>query len=157
MADDTYLWAETYDRALDGIFATQSEIAAAVVSQLGVTLLPQERQGVAVRPTENLDAYQAYLRGQELLNTPDYPRHALELALQMSERAVELDPEFAAAYALLSRATRSFAGVYDPTPARWAKPLAAPSSWTRPPLRATRPSGCTTSSFFTTRRERWTS
>ncbi len=121
VADDTHLWAETYDRALDGIFAIQSEIAAAVVKQLGVALLPQERQGVAARPTENLDAYQAYLRGWELLNTPDYPRGAVELAIQMFERAVELDPGFAAAHAALSGATSLFASVYDPTPARWAK------------------------------------
>ncbi len=117
VADDTHIWAESYDRALDGIFATQSEIAAAVVNQLGVTLMPQERQGVAVRPTANLDAYQAYLRGRELYSTPDYPRRALELAIQMFERAVELDPGFAAAHAALSRVISEFAETYDPTPA----------------------------------------
>jgi len=125
VADDTHLWAQSYDRALGGVFDTQSEIATAVVNQLGVTLLAHERQGVAVRPPENLDAYQAYLRGQELLNTPDYPREAMELGIQMFQRAVELDPGFAAAYAALSRANCLFAAIYDPTPARRAKALEA--------------------------------
>jgi TolB-like protein len=122
VADDTHLWAQSYERDLEGIFETQSEIAQAVVDQLGVTLLPHERSGVESRPTQSLAAYQAYLRGRELLANLDYPREDLELAVEMLERAVDLDPEFVGAHAELSRAhTRMFYVDYDSTPERLEK------------------------------------
>jgi len=101
--DDTQLWAESYDRLLDDIFAVQSEIAEQVVGQLGVALLPDEQQALETRPTENMEAYQAYLRGLERHSSPDHWRDPRPEA-QMFERAVALDPAFGAAHALLSEA-----------------------------------------------------
>jgi TolB-like protein len=119
VADDTHLWAESYDRVLEDFFAAQSEIAQAVVEQLGVTLLPEEQKGVAARPTENMEAYQAYLRGQKYLSDPSYDREPLELARQMFQRAVELDPGFAAAHAgLAATNVVLYDSGFDPTPKR---------------------------------------
>ena len=103
VSDDTALWAETYDRTIDDIFEIQSEIAEKVIEQLGVTLLDRERRAVDARPTENLEAYQAYLQGlrnrtQGAVNFTD-----LKMQMQMFERAVELDPDFALAHAELSQ------------------------------------------------------
>ena len=63
VSDDTHLWAETYDRVIEDIFAVQSEIAEKIIGQLGVTMLDRERDIVEARPTENLLAYETYLRG----------------------------------------------------------------------------------------------
>ncbi|MFQ5524706.1 MAG: protein kinase [Thermoanaerobaculia bacterium] len=101
VADDTHLWAGQYDEVLEDIFAVQSEIALEVSEQLGVTLGVPEREALEARPTENLEAYQAYLRGRSLLG-----RIGGELrsppAAESFERAVELDPGFVLAWAELS-------------------------------------------------------
>jgi len=100
--DDTQLWSETYDRVIDDIFAVQSDIASRVIDQLGLTLLPRERESMAARPTDNLDAYQAYLRGLDQTGRLTYSSEARRLEIEMFERAVELDPQFAQAWAALS-------------------------------------------------------
>jgi non-specific serine/threonine protein kinase len=102
-SDDTQLWSERYDRVLDDIFVVQSEIAAQVVQKLGVTLLVDDQQIIAGKPTENLEAYDYYLRGNDYTARQDNLKDA-EIAIQMYEKAVELDPNFAVAYAALSRA-----------------------------------------------------
>ncbi len=117
VSDDTHLWADSYDRVLEDVFASQSEIAGAVVEELGITLIPEEQQALAARPTESLEAYQAYLRGLEHLNDPDATRESLSLAVQSFERAVELDPSFVAAHASLARA-HLYLSQYDRTPER---------------------------------------
>jgi serine/threonine-protein kinase len=104
VADDTHMWADSYDRVLDDVFAIQSEIAEAVVGQLGVALLPVEREALTARPTESLEAHQAYLRGIEYFDDPDYAKESWELAVRMFERAVGHDPTFVAAHARLSEA-----------------------------------------------------
>ncbi|MEE9554054.1 MAG: protein kinase [candidate division Zixibacteria bacterium] len=103
VSDDTHLWSERYDRVLDDIFDVQSEIAERVIEQLNIALLEPERRIVEAKPTSNLDAYQAYLRGLEYAGRPDYAEEDFRLAVQMFERAVELDGDFALAYADLSR------------------------------------------------------
>lgn len=100
VVDDTSIWAESYDSPMDDIFAVQSTIAGQVIDALGVVLAGSERETVQSRPTENQEAYRAYLRGIDaLLEAPTEP-----LAEEMFERAVELDPGFAFAWAGLSRA-----------------------------------------------------
>jgi serine/threonine protein kinase/tetratricopeptide (TPR) repeat protein len=99
VADDTHLWSDRYDRELEDIFDVQSEIAEQVIEQLNVTLVAPERAAINVRPTDNLDAYNAFLRGKEYANRPSYLRRNFDLALQMFMRAVELDPKFALAWA----------------------------------------------------------
>ena len=102
VADDIHLWADTYDEDMTEVFRVQSDIAERVANALNVTLLEPERQALAAAPTDNLEAYEYFLRGNEFLNE----RSSLEparLAIRMYERSVELDPGFAAAWAGLSR------------------------------------------------------
>jgi TolB-like protein/Flp pilus assembly protein TadD len=103
VADDSHLWSERYDRVLDDILEVQADIAKAVVTSLDVTLLEPERQAIEARLTDNLEAYQAYLRGLDYLDEQDLSMRS-ERAIPMFQRAVELDPEFAAAHARLSMA-----------------------------------------------------
>ncbi len=100
-------------------FAVQSEIAGAVVGQLGVALLPDEQRAIATRPTESLEAYQAYLRGLEYYWDPDFTKESYELAVRMFERAVGHDPAFVAAHGFLSEAHSALYWFwYDRSPGR---------------------------------------
>ncbi|MGB5296948.1 MAG: protein kinase, partial [Thermoanaerobaculia bacterium] len=101
--DDTNLWAETYDRVLDDVFEVQSEIAKKVTDQLGVTLVGSELAAIELQPTENVDAYQAYLQARYYATRPHFTYENWSHALAAWERAVELDPEFALAHAELAR------------------------------------------------------
>ncbi|MFH2052633.1 MAG: protein kinase [bacterium] len=100
VANDTGIWGETYDSDMDDIFQVQTEIATQVIESLGVVLVAGHSATSEEQPTANPDAYQAYLRGQNALEREPTG----ELAQQMFERAVELDPDFAQAWAWLSRA-----------------------------------------------------
>jgi TolB-like protein/Flp pilus assembly protein TadD len=104
VADDTHIWTDRYERVLRDIFTVQSEIAARVVGELNVTLIDPEREALRAQPTANMDAYQAYLRGRDYLGRLGMSVEHLRLAIQMFQRAVELDPKFALAYAALGRA-----------------------------------------------------
>ena len=103
VADDSYLWAETYDRVLDDVFEIQSEIAQEVTRGLGVTLGKGKKGPVGARPTDNLEAYQAYLRGRYWASRPHFTYENWERSMRAFERAVELDPTFALAHAELAR------------------------------------------------------
>jgi serine/threonine protein kinase/tetratricopeptide (TPR) repeat protein len=104
VSDDTHLWTERYDEQLDEIFAVQSNIAEEVVRELNVSLLEPEKQNLAERPTEDLDAYQAYLKGLEYSERGVYSEEDRRLRVKLFQRAVELDSNFALAWAALSRA-----------------------------------------------------
>lgn len=104
VSDDTHLWSEPYDRVIQDIFQIQSDIAQNVVEHLGLTLLERGHPAVEARPTANLDAYQAYLQGQYYAGQPHFASENWNKAIQSFQRAVELDPEFALAYATLSEA-----------------------------------------------------
>ncbi|MGB6362580.1 MAG: serine/threonine-protein kinase, partial [Thermoanaerobaculia bacterium] len=104
VADDSQLWSSTYDRIIDDIFEVQSDIASKVIDELGITLLEPEQRAVESRPTANIEAYQAYLRGLEYANHPDFTELNMRLAVEMFQRASELDPAFAQAHAWLSHA-----------------------------------------------------
>jgi TolB-like protein/Flp pilus assembly protein TadD len=122
VADDTHLWADSYERELDDIFAIQSGIAQMVVSQLGATLLPDEQQALDSRPTESMEAYQAYLMGVAQRTHVRRSPESVDVAVQMFERAVAHDPSFVEAYAQLAR-DHLFAYWmgWDRTPERLAK------------------------------------
>jgi adenylate cyclase len=94
---DGHIWAERYDRDLTDIFAVQDEIAKAIVDQLKVKLLPEEKKEIEKTPTENVEAYTNYLRGRQFLHTST--KSSLTLGRRMFARAVQLDPRFARAYA----------------------------------------------------------
>jgi TolB-like protein/Tfp pilus assembly protein PilF len=103
VADDAHVWADTYDDEMSEIFRVQSEIAEQVAQALDITLLEPERRSLRRRPTQNLEAYEYYLRGNESWRQSLWPV-AARAAADAYARAVELDPDFAVAYAALSRA-----------------------------------------------------
>jgi serine/threonine protein kinase/Tfp pilus assembly protein PilF len=102
VANDSHLWAETFDRRLTDIFSVESEVAKAIADQLRAHLSGQEEQVIAARPTDNPEAYDAYLRGLAYtLKTGPSPADALG-AQKCLKEAVRLDPNFALSWALLS-------------------------------------------------------
>src|SRR5438105_3743392 len=101
-ANDSHLWADTYDRRLTDIFSVESEVAKAIADQLQVHLTGREKQVIAAKPTDNPKAYDAYLRGLAYtLKTQNTPENYLG-AQKYFKEAVRLDPKFALAWALLS-------------------------------------------------------
>jgi TolB-like protein/Flp pilus assembly protein TadD len=99
---DSHVWADTFDRKLTDIFLVESDIANAIADQLQVHLTGQEKQVIAAKPTDNPEAYDAYLRGLAYtLRTQNTPANYLG-AQKYFREAVRLDPKFALAWALLS-------------------------------------------------------
>ena len=103
---DFPLWSERFDREMKDVFEVQDEIARKIAEALRVTLSPQELEALAVKPTENLQAYDLFLRGKRYARRQT--RQDLEFALQMFENAVALDPSFALAYAACANACAMF-------------------------------------------------
>src|SRR5437660_405958 len=102
-ANDSHLWADTFDRKLTDIFSVESEVAKAIAEQLQAKLTGQEEQLIAARPTANPDAYDAYLRGLAYTLKAGGVTPANSLGAQKYLReAVRLDPKFAVSWALLS-------------------------------------------------------
>jgi tetratricopeptide (TPR) repeat protein len=101
---DSHLWAETYDRKLSDIFGVESEIAKGIAESLQAKLTGREEQELAAKPTNNPEAYDAYLRGLAFEARGWYPIDPMWKAISFYERAVQLDPNFALAWARLSRA-----------------------------------------------------
>ena len=101
-ANDSHLWADTFDRKLTDIFSVETEVAKAIADQLRVKLTGQEEQVIAAKPTDNPEAYDAYLRGLAYtLKTGNTQANSLG-AQRFLREAVRLDPKFALAWALLS-------------------------------------------------------
>jgi len=98
------LWAETYDRKLSDIFVIESEIAKGIAESLQATLTGREEQALAAKPTNNPEAYDAYLRGLAFEARSNYSSDALFKAIDFYGLAVRLDPNFALAWARLSGA-----------------------------------------------------
>jgi serine/threonine protein kinase/cytochrome c-type biogenesis protein CcmH/NrfG len=94
------LWAERYDREMEDVFEVQDEIARAIAQAFRITLSPQEQKAIAAKPTQNVEAYDYYLRGRSYARRVN--RADLELAMEMYERAIRIDPKFALAYAGLA-------------------------------------------------------
>src|SRR5712671_6525177 len=101
-ANDSHLWADTFDRKLTDIFSVESEVAKAIADQLRAKLTGREEQVIGAKPTDNPEAYDAYLRGLAYsLKTQTTPANALGAQKYLRE-AVRLDPKFALSWALLS-------------------------------------------------------
>ena len=109
--DGYHLWAERFDRQVEDIFDLQNEVSQKIVDALKVSLSPSERQLLTQKPTDDLRAYDFYMRGRELLYRKG--RRSTESAIKMFESAVELDPGFASAYAGLAEAYSSMYEWYD--------------------------------------------
>ncbi len=95
--DGSHVWADRYDRELTDIFAIQDEITHAIVDQLKVKLLPEEKKAIETAPTENVEAYTYYLRGRQFSHMCSMSY--VLLARRMFTKATELDPHYARAYA----------------------------------------------------------
>jgi TolB-like protein/Flp pilus assembly protein TadD len=96
------LWAETYDRLLSDIFIVETEIAKGIAESLQAKLTEREEQALAAKPTNNSEAYDAYLRGLVFEEGSNYSSDAVFKAIDFYELAVRLDPNFALAWARLS-------------------------------------------------------
>jgi TolB-like protein/thioredoxin-like negative regulator of GroEL len=115
-ATDEHLWAESYNRKLDDVFGVEGEVATTIADQLQAKLTGAEKRELAARPTNNPDAYAAYLRGSAGHWTDN--QTSLQAAIHFFEQAVQLDPQFAQAWASLSRAHSLMFFHYDKTPSR---------------------------------------
>jgi TolB-like protein/class 3 adenylate cyclase/Flp pilus assembly protein TadD len=100
-ANDSHLWADTFDRKLTDIFSVESEVAKAIADQLRAKLTGQEEQVITAKPTDNIQAYEAYLRGLAYRLKPSNTANSLGAQKYLRE-AVRLDGKFALAWALLS-------------------------------------------------------
>jgi len=113
------LWGETYDRKLSDIFAVESEIAKGIAASLQARLTGHEEQALAAKPTNNPQAYDAYLRGLAFEARSNYSSDALFKAIDYYDMAVRLDPNFALAWARLSGVhALLYSNRRDTTPAR---------------------------------------
>lgn len=102
-ASDDHLWSQTYDREKEDVFAIQSEIAQAIAQSLQAELSPEEQEALGTEPTDNLEAYDAYLQGRFHTDRRENREDALR-AVELYETAVDLDPGFAVAHAALAQA-----------------------------------------------------
>jgi serine/threonine protein kinase/Tfp pilus assembly protein PilF len=103
---DFPLWSERYDREMKDVFEVQDEIARKIAQALRITLSPQEQEALAAKPTENMEAYDLYLRGKSYARR--LTRQDMEFALQMFENAVAQDPNFALAHAAIANVCAEF-------------------------------------------------
>jgi serine/threonine protein kinase/Flp pilus assembly protein TadD len=118
---DKTIWADSFDRDLTDIFAVQGEVAKTIATKLAATLSPEEKRNIEKKPTENLDAYDLYLRAKELINRADVAnilgdaKKPFEDAIHLLDQAVQLDPKFTLAYC---RSAYAHDQLYlsDPTP-----------------------------------------
>ncbi len=121
VSDDTHVWASIYDEALSEVFQVQSDISENVVEALDIALLEPERESLGAKLTEDLRAYDYYLRGIDYYNR-SFDEKDLRIAVQMYDKAVEFDPGFAQAYAAVSIVhSELFWFHYDRTEERLAK------------------------------------
>ena len=100
-ATDEHVWAESYNRKLDDVFAVEGEVASAIAEQLSAKLSGTEQKAVTAKPTENAAAYDAYLRGLAIEHN-NYGYETYQKVARNYAQAVELDPKFALAWARLS-------------------------------------------------------
>jgi len=113
VADGYHLWSETYDRQMTDVFAVQDEIAAAVVAALKIRLLPQQHANAAQHRSANPQAYDQYLLGRQYFSRVS--AEDVHLAVAAYEKAIALDPGFAAAFAGLASAEQLIGAAYSAT------------------------------------------
>jgi serine/threonine protein kinase len=132
--NDTQLWAEHYDRDVADVFAVQTEIAQRIADQLKANLSPEEKAAIAERPTTDLVAYAYYTKAQEIdvwSNWEGWEKSANQ-KVELLEKAVQRDPNFALAYCVLAKTQLYLA--HDPKHLELAKKAAEAALWVRPDL-----------------------
>jgi hypothetical protein len=122
--NDRTIWADSYDRDLSDIFAIQSDVAQTIASKLTATLSPGEKKSIEQKPTENLEAYDLYLRANEVISNSTgetfKSKDDLLEAVVFLEKAVRSDPNFALAYCASASANDLLYWWFDQTPERLA-------------------------------------
>jgi len=104
-SNDSHVWGERYDRDLNDIFAVQDEISHAIVDALKVKLLPEEKKAIERHGTDNVDAYNVFLMARQTYSTGyEADPRRLDAIIRMCQRAVEIDPNYADAWALIALA-----------------------------------------------------
>lgn len=117
-ADNSHLWAESFDRKVTDILSVESEIAKTIADQLQAKLTRREKQTIAARPTENSQAYETYLRGLAYAQRSGFTSENVLAARNYFKQAVSLDPKFALAWAALARINSlGYGGTFPPTAA----------------------------------------
>jgi TolB-like protein/Flp pilus assembly protein TadD len=119
--NDEHIWAEDYDRDLTDVFAIQTDLAQKIAAALQAKLSPNEKARLDRRPTQNSDAYLLFVQAHDYFNRPDKPRETTLKAEQLFEQAINLDRNFAAAYAGLSMVESWLYHDSDPVPVRREK------------------------------------
>ena len=118
--NDEHMWAEDYDRDLTDVFAIQTDLAQKIANELRAKLSPSEKQQIERRPTENGEAYLAFVQAHNLQNAfEDFEK--LKRSEQLYERAINLDPNFALAFARYSQLESWIVHTFDPTRERREK------------------------------------
>ena len=120
-SNDRHLWAQIYDRELTDVFAIQSDLAQEIASALKATLAPGEQERIGRKPTQNGDAYLLYLEAHEIFGRPDRHHDDLARVETLYEKAIQLDPNFALAYARLSQVESWMFYAVEPLPAHAQK------------------------------------
>jgi TolB-like protein/Flp pilus assembly protein TadD len=123
--NDEHIWAEDYDGDLTDVFAIQTDLAQKIVRELQAKLSPAEKAQIERKPTENSEAYLAFVQAHDLFTHPDKLRADIEKAEQLFEQATRLDPNFAGAFAGLACIHDWIYHAFDPTPTRKEKARAA--------------------------------
>ena len=118
---DEHLWANDYDRDLTDVFAIQTDLAQKIAGELQAKLSPSEKASMEQKPTQNNEAYLAFVRAHELANSSYEDTEKLKQGEQMYQRAIDLDPNFALAYARFSQLESWYVHSYDATPSRRQK------------------------------------
>jgi len=108
-SDDIHIWAQNYDSDMSEVFLLQSEVAEQVARGLDITLLEPERKVLKYKPTENMEAYAYYMRGNDYSAREYQNKDNLIIAIEMYEKAIDLDNKFALAHAWLSHV---YSGMY---------------------------------------------
>src|SRR6478752_2399755 len=119
--NDEHIWAEDYDRDLTDVFAIQTDLAQKIASSLQAKLSPSERARLDHRPTQNPDAYLLYVQAHDYADRADMFHDTSLKAEPLLEQAIKLDPNFALAFASLSRVESWAYHSFDPIPARREK------------------------------------
>ena len=129
---DSHLWSETYDREMKDVFAIQDDIAQSIVEALQMTLTPKDRRALQYVATSNPEAYDYYLKGRKFMYAMS--SRNFEHAIRMYDKAIELDPNYAIAYAGIADTYSQMFRFSDASPRmpprRW-KPASTPLNWTR--------------------------
>jgi len=120
-ATDEHIWAEDYDRELTDIFAIESELAREIASMLRTKLSPSEKEQLERKPTQNGDAYLLYVQAHDIFTRSDRKEEDARKAAQLCEKAVQMDPLFALAFAQLSQIESWLYRIMDLPPAEIEK------------------------------------